>query len=117
MVVRFWSARTTELRLPEYLRHFNQHVLPHLRSKEGFIEARVLTQSDGVVVEMIVETLWASLAAIERFAGPDRESAVVAEEAVHLLTSYDHRVRHYEVNVREEHHSLASSSKSSRSDR
>lgn len=110
MVVRFWSARTTELRLPEYLRHFNNHVLPHLRSKEGFLEARVLTQSDGVVVEMIVETLWTSFESIERFAGPDRESAVVAEEAVHLLTSYDRRVRHYEVKIREQHHAKASSS-------
>ena len=109
MVVRFWSARTTELRLPEYLRHFNNHVLPHLRSKEGFLEARVLTQSDGVVAEMIVETLWTSFESIERFAGPDRESAVVAEEAVHLLTSYDRRVRHYEVKVREQHHAKASS--------
>ena len=110
MVVRFWSARTTELRLPEYLRHFNSYVLPHLRSKEGFVEARVLTQSDGVVVEMIVETLWASLEAIERFAGADRESAVVGEEAVHLLTSYDRRVRHYEVKVREEDRAKTSSS-------
>ena len=113
MVVRFWSARTTEVRLPDYLRHFNERVLPHLRSKEGFIEARVLTQSDGVVVEMIVETLWASLESIERFAGPDRESAVVAEEAVHLLTSYDRRVRHYEVKVREDHRATVSSSSSS----
>lgn len=110
MVVRFWSARTTELRLPEYLRHFKAHVLPHLHSKEGFLEARVLSQSDGVVVELIVETLWASIEAIERFAGPDRESAVVAEDAVHLLTSYERRVRHYEVNVREEPPSSASSS-------
>jgi hypothetical protein len=117
MVVRFWSARTTEARLLDYLRHFNDHVLPHLRSKEGFIEARVLTQSDGVVVEMIVETLWASLESIERFAGPDRESAVVGEEAVHLLTSYDRRVRHYELKVREERRPLTASSKSSSSDR
>jgi heme-degrading monooxygenase HmoA len=109
MVVRFWSARTTELRYPEYLRHFNLHVLPLLRSKEGFLEARVLAQSDGVVVQFIVETLWTSLKAIEKFAGPDRESAVVAEEAVHLLTSYDHRVQHYEVTVREEHREAATS--------
>src|SRR5258708_26737805 len=109
MVVRFWSARTTEVRLPDYLRHFNNHVLPHLRSKEGFIEARALTQSDGVVVEMIVETLWTSLEAIERFAGPDRESAVVGEEAAHLLTSYDHRARPYELKVRKEHHPKDSS--------
>jgi hypothetical protein len=36
---------------------------------------------------------------------------------VHLLTSYDRRVRHYEVKVREEGRSLTSSSKSPSSDR
>jgi len=103
MVVRFWSARTTEFRYPEYVRHFKQRVLPMLRSKEGFLEARVLAQSDGVVVRFIVETLWSSLAAIEKFAGPDRESAVIDDEAVDMLTSYDHRVQHFDVTVREEH--------------
>ncbi len=109
MVVRFWSARTTEIRYPEYLRHFNRTMLPILRSKEGFLEARVLSQSDGVVVQFIVETLWTSLEAIERFTGADRESAVVAEEAVHLLTSYDRRVHHYEVTALEQHREAATS--------
>jgi len=53
------------------------------------------------VVSFIVETLWSSMEAIDRFAGPDREAAVVGVEALHLLTSYDRRVRHYEVDVRE----------------
>jgi heme-degrading monooxygenase HmoA len=101
MVVRFWSARTTQERFPEYQRHFNEHVLPRLRKVNGFLEARVLSQSDGVVVQCIVETLWASMESIESFAGPDKEAAVVAEEALHLLTSYDHRVRHYQVDLRE----------------
>jgi heme-degrading monooxygenase HmoA len=103
MVVRFWSARTTQVRFPDYLRHFNDHVLPHLRGVDGFLEARVLSQSDGVVVQFIVETLWSSMEAIERFAGADKEAAVVAVEALHLLTSHDRRVRHYHVDVREEH--------------
>ena len=54
MVVRFWSARTTQVRFPEYLRHFDQKVLPHLRGVEGFLEARVLSQSDGVVVLSLI---------------------------------------------------------------
>jgi heme-degrading monooxygenase HmoA len=110
MVVRFWSARTTEVRYPEYLRHFNKNVLPQLRSHEGFLEARVLTQSDGVVVHFIVETLWTSLEAIERFAGKDREAAVIEDEARILLTSYDHRVQHYEVTTREKHREAATAS-------
>lgn len=109
MVVRFWSARTTQVRFHNYLEFFQEHVLPRLRGVEGFLEARVLSQSDGVVVQFIVETLWASMEAVDRFAGPDREAAVVAEEAVHLLTSYDRRVRHYHVEVREEHRATAAS--------
>jgi len=102
MVVRFWSARTTAIWFPEYLRHFEGHVLPRLRQVDGYLEARVLSQSDGVVVQFIVETLWASMEAVDSFAGPDREQAVVADEALHLLTSYDRRVRHYQVDRREE---------------
>jgi heme-degrading monooxygenase HmoA len=77
-------------------------VLPKLQAVEGYLEARVLSQSDGVIVHFIVETLWSSMEAIDRFAGPDREQAVVADEALHLLTSYDHRVRHYQVDVRDQ---------------
>ena len=101
MIVRFWSARTTQVRFPEYLRHFTQNVLPTLRGVDGFLEARVLSQSDGVIVQFIVETLWTSFEAIDRFAGPDREAAVIAEEALHLLTSYDRHVRHYVLDLRE----------------
>jgi heme-degrading monooxygenase HmoA len=103
MVVRFWSARTTQVRFPEYLRLFNQNVLPSLRAVDGFLEARVISQSDGVVVQFIVETLWSSMEAISCFAGPDHEQAVIADEALHLLTSYDHRVRHYLVDLCEDH--------------
>jgi heme-degrading monooxygenase HmoA len=99
MVIRFWSARTTQQRFPDYLQHFNRNVLPSLRSVNGFLEARILSQSDGVVVHFIVETLWASMQAIDSFAAPDREAAVIADEALHLLTSYDHRVQHYEVDL------------------
>jgi heme-degrading monooxygenase HmoA len=103
MVVRFWSARTTQVRFPDYMRHFGEHVLPKLRAVDGFMEARILSQSDGVVVQFIVETLWSSMEAIHSFAGPDPEAAVIADEALDLLTSYDRRVRHYDVDLREEH--------------
>ncbi len=112
MVVRFWSARTTVERFPEYLRHFREHVLPRLRSVEGFREARVMTQSDVIVVHFIVETVWSSFDAIDRFAGPDRDAAVIAEEALELLTSYDRRVQHYSVDLCESQSSQASSSAS-----
>jgi heme-degrading monooxygenase HmoA len=109
MVVRFWSARTTQVRFPDYLRHFNERVLPSLRAVDGFLEARVISQSDGVVVQFIVETLWASMDAIHRFAGPDCDVAVIGDEALDLLTSYDRRVRHYMVDLSEEHQKVKAS--------
>jgi hypothetical protein len=102
MVVRFWSARTTQVGFPDYLRHFKENVLPRLREVDGFLEARVISQSDGVVVQFIAETLWSSMEAIDRFAGPNRDAAVIADEALHLLTSYDHHVRHYVVDLSED---------------
>jgi heme-degrading monooxygenase HmoA len=103
MVVRFWSARTTQERFPSYLKHFNENVLPRLRAQDGFLEARVISQSDGTVVQFVAETLWSSLEAIDQFAGPNREKAVIADEALHLLTSYDHHVQHYMVDLCEDH--------------
>jgi hypothetical protein len=109
MVVRFWTARTTQERFPAYLRHFNENVLPSLRAVDGFLEARVISQSDGMVVQFIAETLWSSMEAIDRFAGPDREAAVVADEALHLLTSFDRRVRHYQVDLCEDRQTATAS--------
>lgn len=101
MVVRFWSARTTQVRFPDYMSHFQSHVLPKLEGVDGFLEARILSQSDGVVVPFIVETLWDSMEAVHQFAGTDSEVAVIADEALDLLTSYDRHVRHYHVDMRE----------------
>jgi hypothetical protein len=48
-------------------------------------------------VEITVTTVWTGFEAIEAFAHPDREAAVVAPEAAALLSDYDRRVRHYEI--------------------
>jgi heme-degrading monooxygenase HmoA len=81
MIARFWSAQT------------------QLQGLDGFLGATVCTRSAPDAVEILVTTYWASLAAIDAFAGADREAAVVAAEAAALLTSFDKRVRHYEVAV------------------
>ena len=110
MVVRFWSAHTTSVKFPDYVKHFNGHVLPHLRAVDGFLEARILSQDDGVVVRFIVETLWSSMEAVERFAGSDHTVAVIADEALDLLTSYDRHVLHYDATICQERRLTSSSS-------
>jgi len=97
MVVRFWSARTTPAQSGVYLQHFSSEVLPGLRKFDGYVSSSVLTRPTESAVEILVMTVWQSSSAIDAFAGPDREAAVVAPAAAALLTDYDRRVRHFEV--------------------
>lgn len=97
MIARLWSARTTTSKSTHYMQHFWQTVAPTLRKVEGYLSASVLVRSQGELVEILVITIWQSYQAVDAFAGPSRETAVVDSAAAALLTDYDRRVRHYEI--------------------
>jgi heme-degrading monooxygenase HmoA len=99
LIARLWSARTTQTQCHAYVQHFCDAVLPALRKFDGFLSSTVLTRDDRGTIEILVVTVWQSYTAIDAFAGSDREAAVVAPEAVALLTDFDRRVRHFEVAV------------------
>jgi heme-degrading monooxygenase HmoA len=101
MIARFWSARTTPALSDAYLHHFEQAVQPQLQRLDGFLGVTICTRPVLGAVEILVTTYWKSFAAIDAFAGADREAAVVAAEAAALLTDFDKRVRHYEVALAE----------------
>jgi hypothetical protein len=77
MIVRLWSARTTNAQSRAYLQHFSSEVLPALRKFAGYVSSLVLTRPTESAVEIMVMTVWQSFSA--------------------LLTDYDRRVRHFEV--------------------
>src|SRR5260370_14687680 len=97
MIARLWSAHTTPALSDSYLSHFEQSVQPRLRALAGFLGATVCARREPRAVEILVTTFWESLAAIDTFVGPARESAVVADEAAALLTAFAPRGRHYEL--------------------
>lgn len=97
MIARFWSAKSTQALAPAYAAHLESYVFPTLRKLSGYIRAALLQREVGETVEIIVITYWQSFDSIRAFSGPDLETAVVADEAAALLTSYDRRVRHYDV--------------------
>jgi len=97
MIARLWSARTTPAQSQLYLRHFSAVVRPALRRFNGYVSSSLMTRPAEADVEILVITVWQSLAVIDAFSGPDREAAVVAPEAAALLTDYDRRVRHFEI--------------------
>jgi uncharacterized protein YciI/heme-degrading monooxygenase HmoA len=98
-VLRRWFAHTTEAQLPKYLEHFSKSVLSELHRVPGYLGATVSHRRLESQIEIVVETTWRSLDSIRNFAGPDLESAVVADQAAALLTNFDRRVQHYEIAV------------------
>jgi heme-degrading monooxygenase HmoA len=99
MMLRSWNARATAQGAEAYQKHFTTSVLPQLDQLEGFRGAYLLRRDLDDGVELHVLTRWASMAAVERFAGSDVEAAVVEPEARAVLTGYDSRVTHHEVLV------------------
>jgi uncharacterized protein YciI/heme-degrading monooxygenase HmoA len=97
IILRQWTARTSQEQWPRYRAHFSIKVLPDLRRVAGFLGATLFVRHAGDEVEIIVETSWRSLESIRAFAGPDLEAAVVSDEAMAMLTEFDGHVRHYEI--------------------
>lgn len=97
MIARLWSARTTASLSTKYMEHFWQSVAPVLRKVQGYQSASVLVRPQGDLVEVLVITVWESYQAVDAFAGPSRDTAVVDSDAAALLSDYDRRVRHYEI--------------------
>jgi hypothetical protein len=97
IILRQWTARTSQEQWPRYRAHFSIKVLPDLRRVAGFLGATLFVRHTSDEVEILVETSWRSLESIRAFAGPDLEAAVVSEEAMAMLTEFDGHVRHYEI--------------------
>ena len=99
MILRSWSARATAEGAERYVRYFHQSLLATLQRLEGHCGAMVLTRPVGDEVEVTVLTLWESLEAIRRFAGPEPTVAVVEDEARAMLLRFDGHVTHADIRL------------------
>lgn len=97
MILRMWRGRAAPEDAGDYVRHATQRVFPALHQVEGHRGAYLLRRVAGGAIEFVVLTLWESMAAIARFAGPEPERAVVEPEARAVLTSFEEFVTHFEV--------------------
>jgi heme-degrading monooxygenase HmoA len=97
MIARLWTAEVGRAHARTYADHLKSQVLPTLRKIDGYIGARLLERETSNGVEIVVITLWQSLDAIAKFAGPDLEQAVVSNDILSLFLRYDQHVRHYNV--------------------
>lgn len=101
MIVRQWRGRTTAANAEAYFRHVTEKVFPSLAELAGHRGAYLLRRTvDGPSeehVEFLAVTLWTSLEAIQAFAGPDIDVAVLEPQAKAVLADADRLAAHYEV--------------------
>jgi len=98
-VLRMWKGRATAAKASEYIEHASEKVFPQIASIPGSRGAYLLRRPVGDGIELLVLTLWASMDAVSRFAGPDPEKAVVEPRARALLADFEEAVTHYDVVV------------------
>ena len=96
VITRVWRGWAPADRAQAYERHYRSEVLSVLRGVRGFEGARLLQRTTGGETEFVSLTFFDDLDAVRAFAGPDYETAVVADEARQVLTRFDDHVSHYE---------------------
>jgi len=97
MIARLWTAKTNVAQSGAYIKYFEAHVVPQLKTVDGYLSCKVLTRTHNGMVEITVVTMWVSMEHIQGFSGPDTEAAVVSEEAASLLVEYDRHASHYDI--------------------
>jgi heme-degrading monooxygenase HmoA len=82
-----------------YYAYLEQTGLKQYKATEGCEEVLVLTREIGDVTEYLLITLWDSMDAVKRFAGPEPERAVYYPEDDRYFAESERTpyVRHYEV--------------------
>jgi heme-degrading monooxygenase HmoA len=91
-----WRGWSRSDQADRYERHYRSEVVATLGQVPGFRGARLLRRRLGEETEFVSLTFFDDLDAVRGFAGPDYETAVVAEEAREVLIRFDERVSHYE---------------------
>jgi heme-degrading monooxygenase HmoA len=97
MIARIWRGWAPRETAADYQRHYESEVNEHLRAVSGFRGARLLRRDDGQEVMFTSIAYFASLDAVQDFAGADCERAVVEDGARRALSHWDDRVTHHDV--------------------
>ena len=100
MIKRIWRGWTNADRADAYESLLTGTIVPRIerRNIEGIRSTELLrrSSSDQKEVEFMTIMTFDNWAAVEEFAGPDPNAAVVPESARRLLKRFDHQSTHYE---------------------
>lgn len=99
MICRIWHGWTSEECADAYERLLRREIVPGIlrRGIPGLQGIDILKHPVPDGTEFVTMMWFDSIEAIQRFAGPDYEMAVVPSEARRLLTRFEERSVHYAV--------------------
>lgn len=99
MICRIWHGWATEANADAYERLLRNKIFPGILRREipGFQTIDLLKRAVPDGIEFATLMWFDSIEAVQRFAGPDYEIAVVPPEARRLLAQFDRRSAHFNV--------------------
>jgi heme-degrading monooxygenase HmoA len=97
MIARAWHGMTPASKADAYFEFMKHTGLKDYRSTPGNYGAYVLRRMEGDRAHFLVISLWESMDAIRKFAGPEPEKARYYPEDKDFLLEFEPQVTHYEV--------------------
>jgi heme-degrading monooxygenase HmoA len=97
MVARIWHGRTLTAKADDYEKYLQASAVKKIKATQGNHGVEVLRRADGAQTDFIVISYWESMEVIQRFAGPNYQTAVILPRDSEYLVDVEPQVAHYEV--------------------
>ncbi|MCX8159586.1 MAG: antibiotic biosynthesis monooxygenase [Candidatus Saccharicenans sp.] len=99
MISRIWHSWTTKKNADIYEKLLRNEIFVEIKNRniKGFIDIQLLRRDIRDEVEFITIMRFASIEAVQEFAGKDYEAGVVPPKARAILNRFDERSQHYEI--------------------
>jgi len=99
MIARIWHGYTTPANADAYETLLKEEIFVGISNRhiQGYKGINLLRRNTGKEVEFITIMWFDSNDAVREFAGDDYEAAVVPPKARAILSRFDNRSQHYEV--------------------
>lgn len=104
MITRLWRGWARTADADAYQALLRSEIVEGIVARQipGFLGIDVLRRDAGEEVEFVTVMRFEHRGAVEAFAGPDSEQAVVPPAARRLLSRFEERTTHYETVLRRE---------------
>ena len=101
MIARIWKGRTSLAKAAAYKEFLVKVAVHDYKSVKGILGIQFLHHEENNEAHFTLITLWPSINAIKKFAGPDYEKAKYYPDDHEFLLDFPEKVNHYEVFYKE----------------